>query len=128
MKDGGYKYFIQILSDQSMQYEYRTMAAFVLSMLVDDYPKGQVMFSTVCWEHSLLRLLHAIMTQRRSVFRAMSSHSVSLNWKSPILCSSNGLLYAWGNSGTSTILPGGVVFVTLHRRSCKVCCGMTFLM
>lgn len=42
MKDGGYKYFIQILSDQSMQYEYRTMAAFVLSMLVDDYPKGQV--------------------------------------------------------------------------------------
>lgn len=42
MKDGGYKYFIQILSDQSMQYEYRTMAAFVLSMLVDDYRKGQV--------------------------------------------------------------------------------------
>lgn len=42
VKDGGYKYFIQILSDQSMQFEYRTMAAFVLSVLVDDCPKGQV--------------------------------------------------------------------------------------
>ena len=41
IKDGGYKYFIQILADQSMQYEYRTMAAFVLSVVVKDNPKGQ---------------------------------------------------------------------------------------
>ena len=42
MKDGGYKYFIQILSDHTMQFEYRTMAAFVLAVIVDNYPKGQV--------------------------------------------------------------------------------------
>ena len=42
VKDGGYKYFIQILSGQSMQCEYRTMAAFILSVVVDDYLKGQV--------------------------------------------------------------------------------------
>lgn len=52
VKDGGYKYFIQILSDQSMQYEYRTMAAFVLSMLVDDYPKGQ----EVCLQSNVISL------------------------------------------------------------------------
>lgn len=42
MKDGGYKYFIQILNDHTMQYEYRTMAVFVLSIIVNKYPKGQV--------------------------------------------------------------------------------------
>jgi hypothetical protein len=47
VKDGGYKYFIQILSDQSMQCEYRTMAAFVLSVLVDDNFKGQVWYIEV---------------------------------------------------------------------------------
>lgn len=52
VKDGGYKYFIQILSDHSMQYEYRTMAAFVLSMLVDDYSKGQ----EVCLQSNVVSL------------------------------------------------------------------------
>ena len=51
MKDGGYKYFIQILSDQSMQYEYRTMATFVLSVVVDDHPKGQV-----CLTHATFKV------------------------------------------------------------------------
>lgn len=41
IKDGGYKYFIQILADQSMQYEYRTMAAFVLSVIVHGNKRGQ---------------------------------------------------------------------------------------
>lgn len=49
VKDGGYKYFIQILSDQSLQYEYRTMAAFVLSKIVDDHRKGQA--SGLCFCH-----------------------------------------------------------------------------
>ena len=54
MKDGGYKYFIQILSDQSMQYEYRTMAAFVLSMLVDENSKGQVRETSQRQEYMLM--------------------------------------------------------------------------
>ncbi len=42
VKDGGYKYFVAVLGDHSMQYEYRTMAAFILSIIVNMYPKGQV--------------------------------------------------------------------------------------
>jgi regulator-associated protein of mTOR len=41
VKDGGYKYFISVLSDTSIQYEYRTMAAFILSAINNNYPKGQ---------------------------------------------------------------------------------------
>ncbi len=41
IKEGGFKYFIQILADQSMNYEYRTMAAFVLSVVVKDNLRGQ---------------------------------------------------------------------------------------
>ena len=79
MKDGGYKYFIQILSDQSMQYEYRTMAAFVLSMLVDDYHKGQVINGTFCL------IVDVNVRFRKYVFRVMLSLCVFLNWKSRIL-------------------------------------------
>ena len=42
MKDGGYKYFISVLSDNTMQFEYRTMATFILSAIATDYRKGQV--------------------------------------------------------------------------------------
>lgn len=42
IKDGGYKYFISVLADTSMQYEYRTMAAFIISSIVKDNPKGKV--------------------------------------------------------------------------------------
>lgn len=62
MKDNGYKYFVQVmctisvllwrlswvsypcqvLGDTSMQCEYRTMAAFAISSVVNKYPMGQV--------------------------------------------------------------------------------------
>lgn len=60
-----------------MQYEYRTMAAFVLSMLADDYRKGQVIKTCVIADINM----HC----RKSVFRVMLSLCVFLNWKSLIL-------------------------------------------
>lgn len=104
MKDGGYKYFIQILSDQSMQYEYRTMAAFVLSMLVDDYPKGQVSYIL-----NTVTVVKPAFDYRRFVSKAMSFHCACPNLKSPTPFLSNGLLSAWVNSGVNTMLQGGVV-------------------
>ncbi|CAI8016839.1 Regulatory-associated protein of mTOR [Geodia barretti] len=41
VKDNGYKYFVQVLGDTSMQCEYRTMAAFAISAVVNKYPMGQ---------------------------------------------------------------------------------------
>ncbi|XP_041364724.1 regulatory-associated protein of mTOR-like isoform X2 [Gigantopelta aegis] len=41
VKDNGHKYFLSVLSDPYMPAEHRTMAAFVLSMIVNDYRQGQ---------------------------------------------------------------------------------------
>ncbi|XP_076029609.1 regulatory associated protein of MTOR complex 1 isoform X2 [Oratosquilla oratoria] len=41
VRDNGYKYFLQVLSDASMPAEHRTMAAFVLGVIVWDHPDGQ---------------------------------------------------------------------------------------
>ncbi|XP_067942309.1 regulatory-associated protein of mTOR-like [Watersipora subatra] len=41
VKDGGHRYFLQVLEDREMPSEYRTMAAFVLSMIVYNYQPGQ---------------------------------------------------------------------------------------
>ncbi|OWF51799.1 regulatory-associated protein of mTOR-like isoform X1 [Mizuhopecten yessoensis] len=41
VKDNGHKYFLAVLADPYMPAEHRTMAAFVLSMIVNDYRQGQ---------------------------------------------------------------------------------------
>ncbi|CAG2228664.1 RAPTOR [Mytilus edulis] len=41
VKDNGHKYFLSVLSDPYMPAEHRTMAAFVLSMIVNEYRQGQ---------------------------------------------------------------------------------------
>ncbi|XP_012271870.1 regulatory-associated protein of mTOR isoform X2 [Orussus abietinus] len=41
VRDGGYKYFLSVLQDGSMPSEHRTLAAFVLASIVNDYPQGQ---------------------------------------------------------------------------------------
>ncbi|XP_065898474.1 regulatory-associated protein of mTOR-like [Dysidea avara] len=41
VKDSSHKYFLSVLADPDMQCEYRTMAAFVLAMIVKRYPDGQ---------------------------------------------------------------------------------------
>ncbi|XP_072168199.1 regulatory-associated protein of mTOR-like [Diadema setosum] len=41
VKDTGHKYFLSVLADPYMVAEHRTMAAFVLAMIVEDYPNGQ---------------------------------------------------------------------------------------
>ncbi|CAE1248564.1 RAPTOR [Acanthosepion pharaonis] len=41
VKDNGHKYFLSVLSDQNMTSEHRTMAAFILAMIVNNYPQGQ---------------------------------------------------------------------------------------
>ncbi|XP_022092317.1 regulatory-associated protein of mTOR-like isoform X1 [Acanthaster planci] len=41
VKDNGHKYFLSVLADPYMPAEHRTMAAFVLAMIVEDYPNGQ---------------------------------------------------------------------------------------
>jgi regulator-associated protein of mTOR len=41
VKDNGFKYFVQVLGDHTMQYEYRTMAAFALSTVVNKCTAGQ---------------------------------------------------------------------------------------
>ncbi|XP_050390933.1 regulatory-associated protein of mTOR isoform X1 [Patella vulgata] len=41
VKDNGHKYFLSVLSDSYMPADHRTMAAFVLSMIVNDYRQGQ---------------------------------------------------------------------------------------
>ncbi|CAH1793910.1 unnamed protein product [Owenia fusiformis] len=41
VKDNGHKYFLSVLADPYMPAEHRTMAAFVLAMIVNSYPNGQ---------------------------------------------------------------------------------------
>ncbi|XP_041474406.1 regulatory-associated protein of mTOR-like isoform X2 [Lytechinus variegatus] len=41
VKDMGHKYFLSVLADPYMVAEHRTMAAFVLAMIVEDYQNGQ---------------------------------------------------------------------------------------
>lgn len=41
VKDNGHKYFLSVLADAYMPAEHRTMAAFVLSVIVNEYPIGQ---------------------------------------------------------------------------------------
>nr|XP_053641674.1 regulatory-associated protein of mTOR-like isoform X1 [Cherax quadricarinatus] len=41
VRENGYKYFLQVLSDNSMPAEHRTMAAFVLGVIVWEHPEGQ---------------------------------------------------------------------------------------
>ncbi|XP_064637530.1 regulatory-associated protein of mTOR-like isoform X2 [Lineus longissimus] len=41
VKDNGHKYFLSVLSDSYMPAEHRTMAAFVLAMIVNNYKIGQ---------------------------------------------------------------------------------------
>ncbi|XP_043280905.1 regulatory-associated protein of mTOR isoform X2 [Venturia canescens] len=41
VRDNGHKYFLSVLQDVSMQSEHRTLAAFVLASVVNNYPAGQ---------------------------------------------------------------------------------------
>ncbi|XP_071815163.1 regulatory-associated protein of mTOR-like isoform X2 [Apostichopus japonicus] len=41
VKDTGHKYFLSVLSDPFMPAQHRTMAAFVLAMIAEDYAPGQ---------------------------------------------------------------------------------------
>lgn len=41
VKDNGHKYFLSVLADPYMPAEHRTMAAFVLSVIVNDFAPGQ---------------------------------------------------------------------------------------
>lgn len=41
VRDNGHKYFLSVLQDQSMPSEHRTLAAFVLASVVNNYPQGQ---------------------------------------------------------------------------------------
>ncbi|CAH3037121.1 unnamed protein product [Porites lobata] len=41
VKDNGHKYFLSVLADPYMLAEHRTMAAFALSVIVNEYPIGQ---------------------------------------------------------------------------------------
>lgn len=56
VKDNGHKYFLAILSDQYMPADHRMMAAFVLTMIVNNYPTGQEValqgnLIALCLEH-----------------------------------------------------------------------------
>ncbi|KAL5018968.1 hypothetical protein ScPMuIL_004690 [Solemya velum] len=42
VKDNGHKYFLSVLADPNMPPKHRTMAAFVVAMIVNDYRQGQV--------------------------------------------------------------------------------------
>nr|KAG5714826.1 hypothetical protein BaRGS_000314 [Batillaria attramentaria] len=42
VKDGGHKYFLSVLGDHSMGAEYRTMAAFILAVMMNEHRAGQV--------------------------------------------------------------------------------------
>uniref|UniRef100_UPI00358F8B59 regulatory-associated protein of mTOR isoform X2 n=1 Tax=Myxine glutinosa TaxID=7769 RepID=UPI00358F8B59 len=50
VKDGGHKYFLSVLSDPFMSAEQRTMAAFVLAVIVNNYAAGQ----EACLQGSLI--------------------------------------------------------------------------
>ncbi|XP_028395165.1 regulatory-associated protein of mTOR-like isoform X2 [Dendronephthya gigantea] len=41
VKDNGHRYFLSVLADLYMPPEHRTMAAFILTTIVKDYPEGQ---------------------------------------------------------------------------------------
>ncbi|KAI8513520.1 hypothetical protein Bbelb_101590 [Branchiostoma belcheri] len=41
VKDNGHKYFLSVLADPYMPAEHRTMAGFVLAVIVNDYTNGQ---------------------------------------------------------------------------------------
>ncbi|MEQ2223462.1 hypothetical protein ILYODFUR_036930, partial [Ilyodon furcidens] len=42
VKDNGHKYFLSVLADSYMPAEYRTMAVFILAVIVNSYNTGQV--------------------------------------------------------------------------------------
>ncbi|XP_065210456.1 regulatory-associated protein of mTOR isoform X2 [Planococcus citri] len=41
VRDNGYRYFLQILQDYSVASDHRTIAAFAMAVIVQDYPPGQ---------------------------------------------------------------------------------------
>lgn len=77
IKDGGYKYFVQILSDQSMQYEYRTMAAFVISIIVNNYPKGQ----EVCFQNNVIALCLSQLEEPNPLLKQWLAICLGRLWK-----------------------------------------------
>ncbi|XP_070187994.1 regulatory-associated protein of mTOR-like isoform X2 [Littorina saxatilis] len=50
VKDGGHKYFLNVLADQHMSAEHRTMAGFILAVMMNSYRQGQV----ACLQGSLI--------------------------------------------------------------------------
>ena len=101
VKDGGYKYFISVLGDHTMQYEYRTMAAFILSAIVHNYPRGKVI---ICSHGNQC----TYMVSRRCVFKIMSYQYAYHNWTNLMLCSSNGWPRVWVSYGRSMMQQDGV--------------------
>ncbi|XP_046854750.1 regulatory-associated protein of mTOR-like isoform X4 [Xenia sp. Carnegie-2017] len=50
VKDNGHRYFVSVLADPYMPPEHRTMAAFVLTTIVKNYPEGQ----EACLQNNLI--------------------------------------------------------------------------
>lgn len=65
VKDGGYKYFISVLADNTMQYEYRTMAAFILSAISKNYQKGK----EVCLQNNVISICLAQLDEPNAVLK-----------------------------------------------------------
>eukprot|EP00731_Ephydatia_muelleri_P028434 Em0020g78a len=77
VKDGGHCYFIQILNDHHMQLEYRTMAAFVLAMIVNKYTKGQ----EECFKNDIIRLCLQQLDNPTALYRQWLALCLGRVWR-----------------------------------------------
>nr|UBK23765.1 regulatory-associated protein of mTOR-like [Macrobrachium rosenbergii] len=76
VRENGYKYFLQVLGDTSMPAEHRTMAAFVLGVIVWEYPEGQ----RVTLQGSLMPLCLEQVTDSHAPLRQWATICLGRTW------------------------------------------------
>ena len=139
----------QVLGDHTMQYEYRTMAAFALSTVVNKCTAGQVGLllqphskqttsMLVCSSITLPLSLPPLSLflppfpspppRRSVVYRVGWSLCVWSSWRSRTLSSDNGWPSVSGDSGRTMTLPGGTELATTLTKNSLTFSGTRYQM
>ncbi|XP_031551677.1 regulatory-associated protein of mTOR-like [Actinia tenebrosa] len=77
VKDSGHKYFLSVLADPYMPAEHRTMAAFVLSTIIDNYRSGQ----EACLQGNLIAICLEQLTDPHPLLRQWLAVCLAKVWE-----------------------------------------------
>ncbi|EDO47933.1 predicted protein [Nematostella vectensis] len=78
VKDNGHKYFLSVLADPYMPAEHRTMAAFVLSAIINGFPSGQ----EACLQGNLIAICLEQLTDPHPLLRQWLAVCLAKVWAS----------------------------------------------